>query len=106
MENTLGDAMRPSQSNSTGFPTTALQAAMSVGGGILPSEGCFTPKVWALWLGCTAATFREWVNHYDIPYIQPGDEMYVDAADLRATFPKQRKSTVKESRGGSRKKRS
>jgi hypothetical protein len=92
-----------SQIPETTVPSTALQAALSVGGGIFPSEGCFSPKVWALWLGCTDATVRQWIIRYDIPYIQPGDEMFVDAADMRANLTKKRKSEIKPKRGGSRK---
>lgn len=105
MENTLSGPARPCQCESNAFPSTYLQAALSLGGGILPYDGCFAPKVWALWLGCDAATVRKYVAKYDIPFIRPGDEMFIEAADMRAAFPKIRKSDEKTKRGGSRKKK-
>jgi hypothetical protein len=105
MEDTLSGAARPCQPESNTFPSTYLQAALSLGGGILPYEGCYTPKIWALWLGCDAATVRKYIVKYDIPHIKPGDEMFIEASDMRAAFPKIKRSDERPKRGGSRKKK-
>jgi hypothetical protein len=92
------------QVQNTQLPQNELLAIITLGGGALPTTGCYSVKIWALILGKTDDAIRGYIEKYDVPFLKPGDEALIDAADFRAKFPKFIPSKVKAKRGGNRKK--
>lgn len=55
--------------------------------GKIPTEGTFSAKRWAFFMGNSEDTITRWVDEYSIPYFKPGNTMFIDAADFRARIP-------------------
>lgn len=57
-------------------------------------------------MGIAPRTLRDWVERYDCPFKQTGDEMWVDTEDLWNSWPYQRPAEEpRKPRGGRRKKK-
>lgn len=57
-------------------------------------------------MGISPRTLRDWVERYNCPFKQPGDEMWVDTEDLWNSWPYQRPAEKpRNPRGGRRKKK-
>lgn len=55
--------------------------------GKIPTEGTYSAKRWAFFMGNSEDTITRWVDEYRIPYYKPGNTMFIDAVDFRARIP-------------------
>ena len=88
--------VRPDQPESTRFSgtdVTALQMAMTIGGGILPACGQYTHAVWAVFLGRSQRSVELWFDALDLPYDRLGDLRFFDAIDVRSALPRMTRET-------------
>lgn len=69
------------------FVNTFLSLALSIGGGWIPGTDCFGARVYAKCMGVTDASVRSYVKKFKIPYRQPGNEMFIGAADFIRHLP-------------------
>jgi hypothetical protein len=99
------DTIRDCTPAFNGNPPNDLALATAGAGGVFPTAGRFSAKVWALLLGCNEDTVRGYVRDFDIPYRMPGREMFIEANDFWAVLPVVRPSDTKPKRGGNRRKK-
>jgi len=86
MSNVNAKAPKPPEMRYGGL--TLLDVVIFAGGGYIPEAGEFNQRVWSVFLGVTEGTFREWVDKYKIPHRKPGNDIYVEAPDLRSHLPR------------------
>lgn len=67
---------------------TLIDLVVFCGGGYIPEEGEFNQRVWSGLLGVSESTVKDWIDRYRIPHRRPGNDVYVDARDLRSHLPR------------------
>lgn len=55
--------------------------------GKIPTHGVFSIRRWAEFWESTEPSVRRWVRKYKIPFIKPGDTMFIDARDFLKRVP-------------------
>lgn len=55
--------------------------------GFVPESGIFSVKRWAEFFETSEQTFRRWVKIYEIPFLKPGDAMFLKATDVIPRLP-------------------
>lgn len=70
----------------------------------LPTSGRFPLSTLAGMLGVHRDTLRRWVQQYNCPFKQPGEEMWIDVVDLWESWPRQTPAETPKRSGGYRRK--